>query len=90
MQIERGRGLQPSSWQGLTQPLSHYRTSPEIIRLAMTMYVRSPLPLRNIEDPLHERGVGVSREKVRFWRWRFGPMFGARSHPSRPGLSHGR
>ena len=38
-------------------------------------YVRFPLSLRNVEDLLHERGIDVSYETVRF-RWnRFGPMF---------------
>jgi len=31
------------------------RTSPDIIRLAVMMYVRYPLSLRNVEDMLHER-----------------------------------
>jgi len=39
------------------------------------LYVRFPLPLRNVEDLLHERGVDVSHETVRFWWYRFGPMF---------------
>ncbi|MDA8883840.1 IS6 family transposase [Planktomarina temperata] len=46
-----------------------------MIRLAVMLYVRSPLSLRNVEDLLHERGVGVSHETVRFWWNRFGPMF---------------
>jgi len=37
--------------------------------------VRFPLSLRNVEDLLHERGVDVSHETVRFWWHRFGPMF---------------
>ncbi len=37
--------------------------------------VRFPLSLRNVEDLLHERGIDVSREAVRFWWHRFGPMF---------------
>jgi len=52
-----------------------FKTSPEIIRLAVMMYVRFPLLLRNVEDLLHERGVEVSHETVRFWWNRFGPMF---------------
>ena len=52
-----------------------FKTSPEIIRLAVVMYVRFPLSLRNVEDLLHERGVEVSYETVRFWWNRFGPMF---------------
>lgn len=39
------------------------------------MYVRFPLSLRNVEDLLHERGIDVSHESVRFWWNRFGPMF---------------
>ena len=56
-------------------PFRYFRTSPEIIRLAVMMYVRFPLSLRNVEDLLHERGIGVSHESVRFWWNRFGPMF---------------
>ena len=41
------------------------------------MYVRFPLSLRNVEDLLHERGIEVSHETVRFWWNRFGPMFAA-------------
>ena len=51
--------------------------SEEIIRLAVMLYVRFPLSLRNVEDLLHERGVGASHEAVRFWWHRFGPMFAA-------------
>ncbi len=39
------------------------------------LYIRFPLSLRNVEDLLHERGVEVSHETVRFWWRRFGPMF---------------
>jgi putative transposase len=39
------------------------------------MYVRFPLSLRNVEDMLHERGIEISHETVRFWWQRFGPMF---------------
>jgi len=55
----------------------YFKTSPEIIRLAVMMYVRFPLSLRNVEDLLHERGIEVSHETVRFWWNRFGPMFAA-------------
>ncbi len=53
----------------------YFRTSREIIRLAVMLYVRFPLSLRNVEDLLHERGNDVSHESVRFWWNRFGPMF---------------
>ncbi len=41
------------------------------------MYIRFPLSLRQVEDLLHERGIGVSYETVRFWWKRFGPLFAA-------------
>nr|WP_233350509.1 IS6 family transposase [Henriciella barbarensis] len=56
-------------------PFRYFKTSPEIIRLAVMMYVRFPLSLRNVEDLLHERGIEVSHETVRYWWNRFGPLF---------------
>ena len=58
-------------------PIRYFKTSPEIIRLAVMMYVCLPLSLRNVKDLLHERGIDVSQEAVRFWWHRFGPMFAA-------------
>ncbi len=58
-------------------PFRYFRTSPEIIRLAVMLYFRFPLSLRNVEDPLHERGIEVSHETVRFWLLRFGSLFAA-------------
>ena len=58
-------------------PFRYFKTSPEIIRLAVMLYVRFPLSLRNVEDLLHERGIEISHETVRFWWLRFGPMFAA-------------
>ena len=39
------------------------------------MYIRFPLSLRNVEDLLHERGIDICHETVRFWWHRFGPLF---------------
>lgn len=64
-------------------PIRYFETSPEIIRLAVMMYVRFPLSLRNVEDLLHERGIDVSHETVRFWRNRFGPVFAAEIRKNR-------
>jgi transposase-like protein len=50
-----------------TLPFRSFKTSPEIIRLAVLMYVRFPLSLHNVEDLLHEQGIGISHEMVRFW-----------------------
>ena len=58
-------------------PFKYFNSSEEIIRLAVMLYVRFPLSLRNVEDLLHERGIDISHETVRFWWHRFGPMFAA-------------
>jgi putative transposase len=58
-------------------PFKYFHSSPEVIRLAVMMYVRFPLSLRNVEDLLHERGIEISHETVRFWWLRFGPIFAA-------------
>ena len=56
-------------------PFRYFKTSSEIIQLAVMMYVRFPLSLRNVEDLLHERGIDICHESVRLWVDRFGPMF---------------
>ena len=58
-------------------PFRYFKTSLEIIRLAVMLYIRFPLSLRNVEDLLHERGIKISYETVRYWWNRFGPMFAA-------------
>ncbi|MEH6404139.1 MAG: IS6 family transposase [Sneathiella sp.] len=68
-------------------PFRYFKTSPEVIRLAVMMYVRFPLSLRNVEDILHERGIDICHETIRYWWNRFGPMFAReirkkRIHPS--------
>jgi len=68
-------------------PFRYFKTSPEIIRLAVMMYVRFPLSLRNVEDLLHERGIDICHETIRYWWNRFGPMFACeirkkRTHPT--------
>src|SRR5436190_15527876 len=74
-------------------PFRYFKTSPEIIRLAVMLYIRYPLSLRNVEDLLHERGVEISHETVRYWWNRFGPMFAAeirrrRVERMRSGVQH--
>jgi putative transposase len=64
-------------------PFRYFKTSPEIIRLAVMLYIRFPLSLRNVEDLLHERGIEISHETVRYWWNRFGPMFAAEIRGSR-------
>ena len=54
------------------------------------MYVRYPLSLRNVEDLLHERGIDISHETVRFWWNRFGPVFAAEIRRRRVGAFRGK
>lgn len=58
-------------------PFRYFKTSPEIIRLAVMLYIRFPPSLRNVEDLLQERWIDVSHEAVRYLWHRFGPMFAA-------------
>ena len=53
----------------------HFKTSLEITRVAPMLYLRFPLSQRNAEDLLHERGVDVSYESVRYWWNSFGMKF---------------
>ena len=61
----------------MRNPFRYFGSSPEVIRLAVMMYVRYPLLLRQVEDLLFERGTDICHESVRFWWNRFGPMFAA-------------
>ena len=71
----------------MSNPVSfrYFKTSPEIIQLAVMLCVRFPLSLRNVEDLLHERGVDVSYESVRFWWHRFGSQFARQIKKHRTG-----
>lgn len=64
-------------------PFRYFKTSPEIIQLAVMMYVRFPLSLRIVEDLLHERGVDVCHESVRLWVDQFGPIFAGKIRTKR-------
>jgi putative transposase len=72
-------------------PFRYFKTSPEIIRLAVMLYVRFPLSLRNVEDLFHERGIDVSHETMRYWWLGFGPMFASEIRKRRiEGMQSGR
>jgi len=58
-------------------PFRCFNSSPEVIQMAVMMYIRFPLSLRNVEDILFQHGVDICPETVRFWWNRFGPMFAA-------------
>ena len=40
----------------------YFNSSPEGIRLAVMMYIRYPLSLRQVEDLLSKRGIDVCHE----------------------------
>ncbi|QFT47361.1 hypothetical protein FIU97_12305 [Roseivivax sp. THAF40] len=54
-----------------------FTANPEMIRLAVMLYLRFPLSLRTVEDLLREWDVDASYESTRYWWHRFGPMFAA-------------
>ena len=58
-------------------PFRYFHSSPEVIRMAVMLYVRYPLSLRNVEDLLFERGIDICHETVRLWWNRFGALFAA-------------
>ena len=59
----------------MNNPFRYFNSSPEVIRLAVMMYIRYPLSLRQVEGILFERGIDIAHETVRYWWHRFGPMF---------------
>ncbi len=69
------------------KPINHFRyfkTSPEIIKLAVMYYVRYPLSLRQVEDILYERGIDVTYETIRYWWNKFGVLFSKEIKKGRP------
>jgi putative transposase len=73
----------------MNNPFRYFNSSPEVIRLAVMIYVKYPLSLRNVEDLLAERGIEISHETIRFWWNRFGPMFAAEIRKKRVARMHG-
>lgn len=61
------------------QPISfkRHRFPPDVIRHAVWLYFRFTLSIRDIEELLAQRGVEVSREAVRCWVNKFGPLIAA-------------
>ena len=75
--LEAGLAVAKPSRMTKPSPFRYFKTSPQIIQLALMMYIRFPLSLRNLEDLPHERGIDICHETMRFWWHRFGPMFAA-------------
>ena len=53
----------------------YFKTCSEIIRLALMLCVIFPLSLRNVEGHLHERGLDVIYESLRYQWHGFGSQF---------------
>ena len=63
----------------MIQPLSfkRHRFPAEVIRYAVWLYFRFTLSLRDVEELLAQRGIEVSREAIRCWVIKFGPLIAA-------------
>src|ERR1039458_8734875 len=61
-----------------------YRFAPEIIQQAIWLDLRFTLSLRDVEDLLAERAIGVSYETGRRWVNHFGPLIAADLRKRRP------
>src|SRR5260370_41024045 len=61
-----------------------HRPPPEIIQLAIWLYLRFTLSYRGVEELLAERGLDISYETVRRWVLKFGPAIAGRLRRRRP------
>ncbi len=63
----------------LIQPISFkgHRFPRDVIRYAVWLYFRFTLSIRDVEELLAQRGIEVSREAVRCWVIKFGPLIAA-------------
>jgi hypothetical protein len=61
------------------RPISfkRHRFPPDVIRYAVWLYFRFTLSIRDVEELLAQRGIEVSREAVRCWVIKFGPLIAA-------------
>lgn len=65
-QLEVGQGAGQGLVMTKPSPFKYFKRSAEIIGRAVFLYIQFPLSLRIVEDLLHERGVDVSHETVRY------------------------
>ena len=54
-----------------------HRFPPDVIHYAVWLYFRFTLSVRDVEELLAQRGIEVSREAVRCWVIKFGPLIAA-------------
>ena len=60
-----------------SSPFRGSRSSPEVIRLVMMLYLRHPRWLADVKRLLAARGIVLSYDTLCHWGNRFGPMFAA-------------
>lgn len=60
----------------------YFKHNPAIIQLAVLLYVRYPLSLRQVEDMLFDRGIDICHETIRLWWNKFGPLMAAPEYQS--------
>jgi len=67
------------------KPISfkRHRFPAAAIRHAVWLYLRFTLSLRDVEELMAERGIEVSREAIRCWLLKFGPLIAANLRRSR-------
>ena len=53
------------------------RFPPDVIRYAVWLCFRFTLSIRDVEELLAQRGIEASREAVRCWLMKFGPLIAA-------------
>jgi len=61
-----------------------HRFPPDVIRHAVWLYFRFTLSIRDVEELLAQRGIEASREAVRCWVIKFGPLIAANLRRRRP------
>jgi transposase-like protein len=75
------------SWEGLlVDTPSHrgFRFPPAVISHGVWLYHRFAASLRDVEEPMLERGIEVSHETIHQWTRRFGPAYAAALRHRRP------
>ena len=77
---------EPDLEANLVQPISfkRHRFPPDVIRYAVWLYFRFTLSIRDVEELLAQRGIEISRETVRCWVIKFGPLIAANLPRRRP------
>jgi transposase-like protein len=68
------------------RPISYkrHRFPPDAIRLAVWLYFRFTLSLRDVEEMLAERGIDVTYETIRCWTMKFRTAISANIRKARP------